>query len=59
MANDIDLWQDITLLENEGKMKEAESLHEIYKYKYIEYDNHKLEQAKDKHWKKYGYEPNI
>jgi hypothetical protein len=35
MANDIDLWQDMKHLENEGKQEEANSLLEIYRFRYL------------------------
>ena len=59
MANDINLWSDIVELEHEGKQEEAQSLQEIYHYRYIEFSSSKLEEAKDKHFKKYRYTPNV
>ena len=59
MANDIDLWQDIKKLEELGKQEEAESLLEIYYRRYIGYNEKKLEQAKEEHYRKYKYAPNI
>ena len=60
MANDIDLWQDIEALEKLGKQKEADSLLKIFSFRYNGEGTEKdLEKAKDNHFKKYGYSPNI
>ena len=59
MANDVDIWKDVKLLEQLGRLKEADSLHKIYYHRYIGYNKEKLEQAKEEHYKKYKYVPNI
>lgn len=57
--NDIDLWEDIEILEKKGRQKEADSLMEIFRFRYIEYDEKKLQQAKKAHYKKFKYMPNV
>lgn len=54
MANDINMWNDIEDLEKEGKKKQAKSLLELYRRKFIEGESTaRLEPLVDEYRKKY------
>jgi len=57
MANDIDLWNDIEDLEAQGKADKARDLHNVYRCKYIEYDEQELDAAVQDFIDKYGENP--
>ena len=54
MANDIDLWNDIEILQRDDELEESEFLAKIYRAKFIEGKDKEAENLKKEYTKKYG-----
>jgi len=55
MANDIDMWNDIEDLEENGEQAEADDLLECFTAKYNENDEELADKLQDKFLDKWGY----
>jgi len=61
MANDVDFWNDIETLvkSGAGDPVHVSDLTNLYRLRYIEYDEELLDTAKEKFFTDYDYLPNI
>ena len=55
MANDINMWNDIDELEENGEREEAQDLMDCFYWRYNEGDIEEAEKLKEFFIKKYGY----